>query len=53
MRARNYPNTHEDIAASDIANIVSRLTTKPYITQEIYTVPGQPVVATEYTGNGK
>ncbi|KAJ1307094.1 hypothetical protein OPQ81_001212 [Rhizoctonia solani] len=40
------------IAAGDIANILGRLTSKPYITQEVIFGDGEPVVPSEYTGNG-
>ncbi|KAG6856815.1 hypothetical protein H0H87_000514, partial [Tephrocybe sp. NHM501043] len=40
------------IATGDIANILSRLTTKPYITQEVIWGSGEPVVPSEYTVNG-
>ncbi|KAG5652077.1 hypothetical protein H0H81_006370 [Sphagnurus paluster] len=41
-----------DIAASDIANILSRLSTKPYITQEVIWGAGEAVQPSEYIGNG-
>ena len=37
---------------SDIANILSRLNGKPYITQEVVWGEGQPVTPNMYTGNG-
>lgn len=37
-----------DINNSDIANITSRLTSKPYITQEVIWGEGQPVTPNEY-----
>ncbi|KAJ7443198.1 glycoside hydrolase [Mycena galericulata] len=43
----------KNIAATDIANILSRLTTKPaYITQEVIWGAGQPIQPSEYVGNG-
>ncbi|KAJ6535724.1 glycoside hydrolase [Mycena capillaripes] len=38
--------------ATDIANILSRLTTKPYITQEVIWGAGEPIQPSEYVGNG-
>ncbi|CUA75640.1 alpha-amylase [Rhizoctonia solani] len=40
------------IAASDIANILGRLNSKPYITQEVIYGSGEPIQPSEYTGNG-
>ncbi|KAH7318862.1 glycoside hydrolase [Rhizoctonia solani] len=40
------------IPTGDIANILSRLTAKPYITQEVIFGSGEPIVPSEYTGNG-
>ncbi|CAE6435393.1 unnamed protein product, partial [Rhizoctonia solani] len=40
------------IPASDIANILGRLTAKPYITQEVIFGAGEPILPSEYTGNG-
>ncbi|CAE6470950.1 unnamed protein product [Rhizoctonia solani] len=40
------------IPAGDIANILGRLTSKPYITQEVIFGSGEPVQPSEYTGNG-
>ncbi|KAF8194755.1 glycoside hydrolase superfamily [Mycena galopus ATCC 62051] len=40
------------IAATDIANITSRLTSKPYITQETIWGTGEPIQPSEYVGNG-
>ncbi|KAF5376994.1 hypothetical protein D9615_007301 [Tricholomella constricta] len=40
------------IAAGDIGNIISRLSTRPYITQEVIWGSGEPVQPSEYTGNG-
>ncbi|KAB5588411.1 Glycoside hydrolase family 13 protein [Ceratobasidium theobromae] len=40
------------IPTGDIANILSRLTSKPYITQEVIFGSGEPIVPSEYTGNG-
>ncbi|TFK33166.1 glycoside hydrolase [Crucibulum laeve] len=40
------------IPAGDIANILSRLTTKPYITQEVIWGSGEPIQPSEYVGNG-
>jgi hypothetical protein len=39
--------------ATDIANILSRLTTKPYITQEVIWGSGEPIQPSEYVGNGE
>jgi hypothetical protein len=42
------------MAATDIANILSRLTTKPaYITQEVIWGAGEPIQPSEYVGNGE
>jgi len=41
-----------DINPDDIANILSRLTTRPYVTQEVIYGDGQPVTPALYTGNG-
>ncbi|KAJ6476448.1 glycoside hydrolase [Mycena vitilis] len=38
--------------ATDIANILSRLTSKPYITQEVIWGSGEPIQPSEYVGNG-
>ncbi|KAJ7610564.1 glycoside hydrolase [Mycena polygramma] len=38
--------------ATDIANILSRLTSKPYITQEVIFGAGEPIQPSEYVGNG-
>ncbi|KAF8656076.1 hypothetical protein AX16_002776 [Volvariella volvacea WC 439] len=40
------------IAADDIANILSRLSRTPYITQEVVFGEGEPVTPSEYVGNG-
>ncbi|KAJ6474895.1 glycoside hydrolase superfamily [Mycena sanguinolenta] len=40
------------MAATDIADILSRLTTKPYITQETIFGAGEPIQPSEYLGNG-
>ncbi|KAF7292118.1 Alpha-amylase [Mycena indigotica] len=40
------------IASSDIANILSRLSSKPYITQEVIWGSGEPIQPSEYVGNG-
>lgn len=40
------------IPASDIANILSRLSRIPYITQETIWGAGEPIQPTEYVGNG-
>ncbi|KAF8060728.1 glycoside hydrolase superfamily [Lyophyllum atratum] len=40
------------IAAGDISNILGRLTTRPYITQEVIWGGGEPVQPSEYTMNG-
>ncbi|KAJ7845120.1 glycoside hydrolase [Mycena olivaceomarginata] len=39
--------------AADIANILSRLTSKPYITQEVIWGSGEPIQPSEYVGNGE
>jgi hypothetical protein len=41
-----------DIASGDIANILSRLSRRPYITQEVIWGAGEPITPNEYTGNG-
>ncbi|KAG8745051.1 hypothetical protein FRC12_014677 [Ceratobasidium sp. 428] len=40
------------IATGDISNILSRLSRRPYITQEVIFGNGEEVTPTEYTGNG-
>ncbi|KAG8714253.1 hypothetical protein FRC09_017824 [Ceratobasidium sp. 395] len=40
------------IAAGDISNILGRLSSKPYITQEVIYGAGEPISPSEYTGNG-
>ncbi|KAG8721907.1 hypothetical protein FRC09_007153 [Ceratobasidium sp. 395] len=40
------------IATGDIGNILSRLSQRPYITQEVIFGNGEEVTPTEYTGNG-
>ncbi|KJA26527.1 carbohydrate-binding module family 20 protein [Hypholoma sublateritium FD-334 SS-4] len=42
----------KNINSSDIANITSRLTSAPYITQEVIFGAGQPVTPAMYVGNG-
>jgi hypothetical protein len=42
----------KNIAATDIANITSRLTGSPYITQEVVWGAGQPIQPSEYVGIG-
>lgn len=42
----------KNINVSDISNILSQLTRKPYITQEVIFGDGQPVTPNMYTGNG-
>lgn len=41
-----------DIAAGDISNIISRLSAKPYITQEVIYGAGEPITPAMYVGNG-
>ncbi|KAF7327096.1 Alpha-amylase [Mycena kentingensis (nom. inval.)] len=38
--------------AGDISNIISRLTRRPYITQEVSIGPEESIQASEYAGNG-
>ncbi|ESK93505.1 alpha-amylase [Moniliophthora roreri MCA 2997] len=40
------------IASTDLANILSRLNSKPYITQEVIFGNGEPIQPSEYVGNG-
>ncbi|KAH8103292.1 glycoside hydrolase [Cristinia sonorae] len=40
------------IPATDLENIVSRLSRKPYITQEVIFGDGEPILPSEYTGIG-
>lgn len=42
-----------DIAASDISNITSRLTSSPYITQEVIYGAGEAVQPSEYVNIGE
>lgn len=41
-----------DIPAGDISNILGRLSTKPYISQEVIWGSGEPILPSEYVGNG-
>jgi hypothetical protein len=41
-----------DIPTDDIANILSRLSSQPYITQEVIFGEGEPIQPSEYTQNG-
>ncbi|KAF9526236.1 glycoside hydrolase [Crepidotus variabilis] len=41
------------IASGDISNILSRLTFRPYITQEVIYGAGEPVQPSEYVSNGQ
>ncbi|TFK84770.1 carbohydrate-binding module family 20 protein [Polyporus arcularius HHB13444] len=40
------------IPVGDLANILSRLTSKPYITQEVINGAGEPITPNQYVGNG-
>ncbi|KAI0795076.1 glycoside hydrolase [Abortiporus biennis] len=40
------------IAATDLANITSRFSKKPYLTQEVIYGAGEPITPNEYTGIG-
>ncbi|KAF8594589.1 glycoside hydrolase [Ceratobasidium sp. AG-I] len=40
------------IPASDISNILGRLSTKPYVTQEVGAGSTEPIQPSEYVGNG-
>ncbi|KAJ8089118.1 hypothetical protein PM082_014366 [Marasmius tenuissimus] len=40
------------IATGDIANILGRLNSKPYITQEVIFGAGEPITPSEYVNNG-
>ncbi|KAG8742772.1 hypothetical protein FRC10_000939 [Ceratobasidium sp. 414] len=40
------------IPAGDISNILGRLSSKPYVTQEVIYGAGEPIQPSEYTGNG-
>jgi glycosidase len=42
-----------DIPTADIANILSRLSSKVYITQEVIFGAGEPITPAMYTGNGE
>ncbi|KAM0751842.1 glycoside hydrolase [Meredithblackwellia eburnea MCA 4105] len=42
----------KDIAPADISAILSKLTTQPYVVQEVVFTSGQPVTPNMYTGNG-
>ena len=44
--------SHSDINVTDLANITSRLTGSPYITQEVIWGAGQPVTPELYVGIG-
>jgi hypothetical protein len=41
-----------DMASGDIANILSRLSSRPYITQEVVWGAGEAVQPSEYIGKG-
>jgi hypothetical protein len=41
-----------DMASGDIANILSRLSSRPYITQEVIWGAGEAVQPSEYISNG-
>lgn len=36
----------------DLANIIGRLNSTPYITQEVIFGSGEPITPNQYTGNG-
>ncbi|KAJ2924842.1 hypothetical protein H1R20_g12260, partial [Candolleomyces eurysporus] len=40
------------IAAGDVSNILSRLSRRPYITQEVIYGGGEPITPNQYTNNG-
>lgn len=40
------------MATGDIANILSRLTSTPYVTQEVIWGDGEPITPAEYVQNG-
>lgn len=41
------------MAATDVANITSRFTRKPYLTQEVIYGAGEPITPAEYVGIGE
>ena len=41
-----------DIAATELAQILSQVDGKPYITQEVIFGEGEPITPNEYVGNG-
>ena len=41
-----------DIAATELAQILSQVDGKPYITQEVIFGEGEPITTNEYVGNG-
>ena len=45
-------NSLVDIPSGDISNILSRLSKKVYVTQEVIFGSGEPVTPAQYTGNG-
>lgn len=49
----NIPALAADIASTDLANIVSRLNSSPYITQEVIFGSGEPITPNEYVGIGE
>jgi hypothetical protein len=49
---RRLKRSDLDIPTSDIANILSRLTSTPFITQEVIWGAGQPITPAEYVQNG-
>ncbi len=48
----NGPKARPDIAADDLANITSRFSSSPYITQEVIWGAGEAVQPSEYVGIG-
>ena len=43
---------YADIASTDLANITSRFTRAPYISQEVIYGAGEPITPNEYVGIG-
>ena len=47
-----HSNRNLDIAPGDISNIISRLSSRVYISQEVIYGGGEPITPNQYTGNG-
>lgn len=52
LKSSSIDNATIDIAVGDLANIIGRLNSTPYITQEVIFGSGEPITPNQYTGNG-